>query len=174
MLNLGSQSLRWQQADVSHLLYSPCSSSSGLSICKSTRTFLQGPAQVRPIQIGNKWSILNVIIERYTQARAHTHTLSASPFHGEVLQVSPIHLDLAVSMCPPSKGHRRLWQFSDFVKGRSGQWFIRHPALIFQKPNDGHESCYALTAPFPDQWWPLHTFWMADLLMLQSCLKALS
>lgn len=108
-------------------------------------TFLQGSAQERLIQIGNKSSILNVIIERFTR------NLVCVLFSPRSAQVSLIHLDLAVSMCLHSEGAGRLRQFRVFfffVKGWSRVMIYQAPSINFSNTNDGHESCCTLTAPF--------------------------
>lgn len=109
-----------------------------------------------PLKSGNKWSILNVIIERHTHS-----TSSVSPILSEVLQFLLIHLNLAVSPCPPLKRADCYGISVIFVKGGVRWWFIRAHQDHFSKPKLCSWIKLFAGRPHTDQKWPLHAFWKA-------------
>lgn len=103
-----------------------------------------------PLKSGNKWSILNVIIERHTHS-----TSSVSPILSEVLQFLLIHLNLAVSPCPPLKRADCYGISVIFVKG-GGQ------VMIYQgSPGSFFKTKIMLMNQalcWPSSYWPEVTF----------------
>ena len=117
--------------------------SSGLSMCKSTRWYFSSRRSS-----GETYSDRQQVVDIKCHYWAiHTPPCLCPLFTGKCWSFS--HSSWPCSQhVSPFKGHRRLWQFSDFCQRMVRVMIYQAPPINFSSSNDGHESCYTLTAPF--------------------------